>query len=115
MDLKEGKISLSIMLKEQALEIDLNEDWDLKKVFWDPLPEISGSFLGTLLFVTAVFGLLTSIVCYIYITFLLRINEINQLLLKWYAIELISCFITIIIQTESHSPFMKPSFSMEYF
>ena len=57
---KESNISLSNMLTKHIPTINLNEDWD-------PLPEISGSLLGTLLIVTAVLGLLTSILCYIYI------------------------------------------------
>ena len=87
MDLKEMNISDSNSLMKEALDID----------HWDPLPEISGSLLGTLLIVTAVLGFLTSIICYIYISVKLLVNESNQALLKWYAIELISCFTIVII------------------
>ena len=97
MDFKERNISLGHKLTKEALSIDLNEDCDPKILFWDPLPEISGSLLGNFLIVTAVVGFVTSIMCYIYITNKLLINEVIKILLKWYAIELISCFTIVII------------------
>ena len=87
MDFKERNISDSNSLKKEALDID----------HWDPLPEISGSLLGDLLISTSVFGCFISILCYVYITIKLCINEVNELLLKWHTIELILCFITILI------------------
>ena len=87
MDPKERNISVSNMLKREALAI----------YHWDPLPEISGSLLGTLLIVTSILGFITSIMCYIYITVKLLVNECNKVLLKWYAIELISCFTIMLI------------------
>ena len=78
------------MLMKHNLTINLNEDWD-------PLPEISGSLLGTLLIVNAVLGLFIAILCYIYITYILHVNEINKLLLTLYVRELILCFCTVII------------------
>ena len=97
MDLSERNISFSSKQSKEALPIDLNKDLDLKMLYWDPLPEISGSLLGNLLIVTAVFGFLASTTCYIYIKLILCINEVIKILLKWYTIELILCFTSIII------------------
>ena len=97
MDFKERNISLGHKLTKETLSIDLNEDWDPEILFWDPLPEISGSLLGNLLILAAVFGFVTSIMCYIYITNILCTNEFMKILLKWYTIELISCFTIVII------------------
>ena len=97
MDFKERNISLGHKLTKEALSIDLNEDWDPKILLWDPLPKISGSLLGNFLIVTAIFGFVTSIMCYIYITNKLLINEVVKILLKWHTIELISCFTIVII------------------
>ena len=97
MDFKERNISLGHKLPKEALSIDLNEDWDPKILLWDPLPKISGSLLGNFLIVTAIFGFVTSIMCYIYITNKLLINRVVKTLLKWHTFELISCFPIVII------------------
>ena len=60
MDFKERNISLGHKLTKETLSIDLNEDWDPEILFWDPLPEISGSLLGNFLILAAVFGFVTS-------------------------------------------------------
>ena len=90
MDYTEVNNSFNDVLKKQKLIIDLNKDWN-------PFPEISGSSIGTILLVVSVIGVLTSIVCLIYVTRFLQANDINKLLLRSYAIEMILCFTTCLI------------------
>ena len=47
----------------------------------DTSSELFGSLQGTLLVSTSFLGLCSSIACYIHIKYLLRVNEINKLLL----------------------------------
>ena len=93
MEYMEVNNSFNDLLKKQKLFIDLNNDWN-------PLPEarqLPGSFIGTMLIVVSVIGCLTSIVSLIYITKFLQVNEINKLILRSYAIELILCFTSCLV------------------
>ena len=90
MNRKSDKILLTNTSMTQNLIINWDEDWE-------PLPEISGSLLGTFLIVTAISGLVASIISYIYIQYFLRVNKINKVLLRWYAIEHIMCFTAVTV------------------
>ena len=90
MNRKSDKILLTNTSMTQNLIINWDEDWE-------PLPEISGSMLGTFLIVSAISGLVASIISYIYIQYFLRVNKINKVLLRWYAIEHIMCFTAVTV------------------
>ena len=59
---------------------------------WNNSLKFHGSVLSILLILTSTLGLISSVICCIYIKKFLQVNKINKLLLRAHGVELIFCF-----------------------